>query len=284
MKKLLKFILPVFLIFFIKNLNQKFVDFMIRINCFPLVDRKKINNLKLLKKDYNKCFIIGSGPSVRNQDLNKLKNEFTIVHNAFYLIRDNYNIIPNLYVVEDHLLAEENSKELNNIYDINFVVPFQLRRFIKKRSNVNYINFDYSYIKNYANDNDYYDKFKFTNDLSKKAFWGATVVYLSLQIADFLKFKEIYLLGVDLSWVIPKSAIVEGAVITSTEDDTNHFHDNYFGKGKRWHMPRVQRYTLGIENAIRELNKKGVKVYNCSPVSTIKGAKNLDFNETMHEK
>ena len=35
-------------------------------------------------------------------------------------------------------------------------------------------------------------------------------------------FKEIYIIGVDLSYVVPDSAI-KGAVLESTEDDINHF-------------------------------------------------------------
>lgn len=284
LKKILKYFVPSIVVFFIKRFIQKTIDFLVSINLFSFVNKDEIIDLKKLKKDYKKCFIIGSGPSVRNQDLSKIKNHFTIVHNAFYLVRNKYKMTPNLYVIEDYLPAADNSSELNKINDIKFVVPFQLRKFIQKRPNVTYINFDYSYIKDYQNDKDYFGKYRFSEDLSLKGFWGGTVVYLSLQIANYLGFKEVYLLGVDLSWTIPKSAKIDGAVITSTEDDPNHFHDNYFGKGKRWHLPRVERYKIGIENAIRELNKKGVKVYNCSPVSTIQGAKNLDFNEVINAK
>ncbi|MEK9993380.1 MAG: 6-hydroxymethylpterin diphosphokinase MptE-like protein [Hydrogenophilales bacterium] len=284
LKKILKYFVPPIIVFCIKRLIQKTIDILVSINLFPLVDKNEIIKLKKLKKDYKKCFIIGSGPSVKNQDLSKIKNHFTIVHNAFYLVRNNYEMTPNLYVIEDYLPAADNSLELNKINDIKFVVPYQLKKYIHKKPNVTYINFDYSYIKDYKNDKDYFGKYLFSQDLSLKGFWGGTVVYLSLQIANYLEFKEVYLLGVDLSWTIPKSAKIEGAVITSTEDDPNHFHDNYFGKGKRWHLPRVERYKIGIENAIRELNQKGVKVYNCSPVSNIQGAKNLDFDKLMHEK
>jgi hypothetical protein len=41
---------------------------------------------------------------------------------------------------------------------------------------------------------------------------------------------------------------------------------------------------IAIEHAVAFLSKKGVKVYNFSPVSKIKGAKNLDFDKFIHEK
>ena len=127
-------------------------------------------------------------------------------------------------------------------------------------------------------------KFKFSNDITKKAFWGGTVVYFSLQIAYFLGFKEIYLIGVDLSYDIPKSVKIENNIITSTEDDPNHFHKDYFGKGKKWHFPKTDRMKLAIEQAVIFLISKGVKVYNCSPVSTIDGTKKINFNDICVDK
>ena len=284
MKKIIKIFIPKILIFFVKRVLQNIIDFLVFLKLFPLVDNKKINKLKLIKKDFKECFIIGGGPSIKNQNLDLLVNKFNIVHNAFYLLKDTYKLKPSLYVIEDPWPAEDNKLELNKIQDIDFVVPFQLRKSIKKRSNINYINFDYTYIDSSETNKEQNLKFKFSEDISKKGFWGGTVVYLSLQIAYFLGFKKIYLLGVDLSYIIPKSANINGNIITSTEDDPNHLHKDWFGKGKRWHFPRQDRMQIAIEYAVDFLSKKGVEVYNFSPVSQIKGAKNLDFDKFMHEK
>lgn len=284
MKKNVKMFLPKGLILLLKRTLQNIIDFLVSFNLFPLVNNKKLNSLKLTKKDFNECFIIGGGPSIKNQNLDLLVDKFTIVHNAFFLLKDTYKLKPSLYVIEDPWPAKDNKEELNKIKDINFVVPFQLRKSINKKSNINYINFDYSYIDSSELNKDQNLKFKFSEDISKKGFWGGTVVYLSLQIAYFLGFKKIYLLGVDLSYTIPKSAIIDGNIITSTEDDPNHLHKDWFGKGKRWHFPRQDRMKIAIEYAVEFLAKKGVEVYNFSPVSKIKGAKNIDFYKLMHEK
>jgi hypothetical protein len=45
----------------------------------------------------------------------------------------------------------------------------------------------------------------------------------------------------DHDYVIPKDFITEGETITSTGDDPNHFHPDYFGKGKKWHDPHLDR-------------------------------------------
>jgi len=284
MKKILKYFLPYQIIFFIKRLNQFFIDVLVRFNLLFFIDKKKINSLKKVKKNHNECFIIGGGPSIKNQNLNILENKFSIVHNAFYLLRNTYSFKPSLYVLEDPLPAEDNSIELNKIKDIDIVVPLKLKKYIKNRENVTYINFDYTYIDSRETTKDNNLKFKFSDDLIKKGFWGGTVVYFSLQIAYFLGFKKIYLFGVDLSYKIPTSAKIDGSIITSTDVDNNHLHKDWFGKGKRWHFPRQDRMQIAIESAVDFLSKNGVEVYNFSPVSRIKGAKNLDFDKYFYEK
>ena len=278
LKKIFIKIIPKSLKVLIKKIVQRLIDIQVRYNFIKSISPKKINALKSSKKNHKKCFIIGSGPSIGNQNLNLLLNHFTIVHNTFYSINKNYDFHPSLYVVEDILVAEDNKEELNKIFDVDLIVPYRLKNFIKPRKNVNYINFDYSYLDS-AKDNDHESlDFKFSNNIQDKAYWGGTVVYLSMQIAYYLGFKEIYLLGVDLSYSIPKSAKIEGNVITSTEDNSNHVGDMY-GKGKKWHLPKTDRMKSAIEFATEFLISNGVKVYNCSPKSTIKGAKNINFNE-----
>jgi len=284
MKKILRFLLPYKVIFFIQRFKQNFIDILVHSNLLFSIEKDKINSLRKLRKEHKECFIIGGGPSIKNQNLNLLENKFTIVHNAFYLLRTNYTFKPSLYVLEDPLPAEDNSIELNKINDINIVVPLKLKKYIRNRDNVTYINFDYTYIDSRETTKDKSLKFKFSDNLFLKGFWGGTVVYFSLQIAYFLGFKKIYLFGVDLSYKIPSSAKIDGSIITSTESDNNHLHEDWFGKGKRWHFPRQDRMKIALESAIKFLSEKGVEVYNFSPVSKIEGAKNLNFDKFFYGK
>ena len=284
MKKILRFLLPYKVIFFIQRFKQNFIDILVNSNLLFSIEKDKINSLRKLRKEHEECFIIGGGPSIKNQNLNLLENKFTIVHNAFYLLRNNYTFKPSLYVLEDPLPAEDNSIELNKIKDINIVVPLKLKKYIRNRDNVTYINFDYTYIDSRETTKDKSLKFKFSDNLLLKGFWGGTVVYFSLQIAYFLGFKKIYLFGVDLSYKIPSSAKIDGSIITSTESDNNHLHKDWFGKGKRWHFPRQDRMKIALERAIKFLSENGVEVYNFSPVSKIEGAKNLNFDKFFYEK
>ena len=76
-----------------------------------------------------------------------------------------------------------------------------------------------------------------------------------MQLAFYLGFPEIYLVGVDASYEIPKAVERHDhygvAVLDMQGDDPNHFHPDYFGKGYRWHDPQVDKMVAAYEEARR---------------------------------
>ena len=51
---------------------------------------------------------------------------------------------------------------------------------------------------------------KFSDNFAKVAYAGQTVTYLNMQLAYFMGFKNIYLIGVDFDYVLPKDVIKKG--------------------------------------------------------------------------
>ena len=80
-------------------------------------------------------------------------------------------------------------------------------------------------------------------------YWGGTVAYFALQIAQWMGFRNVYIIGVDLSYSIPGSVKRDGVVLTSTTDDPNHYKPSYFGEGLRWHVPRPERMLRAFSTA-----------------------------------
>jgi len=85
-----------------------------------------------------------------------------------------------------------------------------------------------------------------------------------MQLAAYLGFTEIYLVGVDFSYAVPKSTEIVGDTYISNEDDPNHFHPAYFGKGKKWHDPKLDRVLRNFECAKATLEARGVKIFNAT--------------------
>jgi hypothetical protein len=94
----------------------------------------------------------------------------------------------------------------------------------------------------------------------------ATVTVVMLQIAVFLGFNPIYLIGCDTDYVIPSTVLREGpdGLISTSDDDLNHFTPSYFGKGSKWHDPHVDRMHWHYAQAKQACDILGVQVYNAT--------------------
>lgn len=206
-----------------------------------------------------RCFVLGNGPSLNKMDLNLMKNDVVIVSNSFYLKFNDLGFTPNFLTVEDHLVAEDNHLEFSKLKGITKVFPYDLRKVLKKDKNTIYVNLKRAKVHHTS---PYFPPF--SSDCVNKMYWGGTVSYMSIQLAAHLGFKEIYLIGVDLSYQIPKDIIQKGSVLTSQSDDPNHFDSNYFGAGKRWHLPEVERMQVSFDKANLSLGNQGIKLYNAT--------------------
>ena len=89
---------------------------------------------------------------------------------------------------------------------------------------------------------------KFSKDACGRLWEGATVTYIALQLAYFMGFSQVILVGVDHSF---STQGPPNTTIISQGDDPDHFHSSYFGKGFRWQLPDLntseKAYALARE-------------------------------------
>ena len=103
---------------------------------------------------------------------------------------------------------------------------------------------------------------------------AGSVIGTAIQIAFFLGFREVYLIGCDLGYKVVDTVKQEGddlfgngvkIHLTSTDDDdANHFDPRYFGKGRRWHDPNVKRMISGHEQCRAGVAAGGGKIFNAT--------------------
>lgn len=199
-----------------------------------------------------RCFVMGNGPSLLKCDLSLLKDEVTIGSNAQYLSWETMGFIPTFFTVEDRLVAEDRASDLCALPQPTKLFPKYLLYCLRRSRNSIFINFDLDY-----------EPFpQFSGDFEKIVYWGGTVSMLNLQLAYFLGCTEIYLVGFDHHYVVPDK--IENNVITSQEDDVNHLHPDYFGKGYRWHDPDLPRMERAYREARRFLDERGILVRNAT--------------------
>lgn len=233
-------------------------------------------NIGLLcnKHKGKRCFIIGSGPSIKKMNLPSLKDEITFGFNAFYLISESVGFLPTYYLVEDPLPAEDNSKELNSLKSTTKIFPWDLRKYLKPDESTFYVNFIRYYTDFPSNDFP-----QFSDNAAKCVYWGGTVAYMALQLALYMGIREVYLIGIDLDYKVPGD--VKGNVIVSRNNDVNHFHHDYFGPGKRWHQPRVKRMQRAFEYAFQYYKANGGVIYNATVGGKLETLPRVDYKNIL---
>jgi hypothetical protein len=218
-----------------------------------------------------RIFIIGNGPSLNKLDLTKLKGEITIGVNSIFLAHDKMGFHPTHYVVEDIFVAEDRAREIAALKGPQKWFGNYLRYCLADGPDVNWINVRCRY--------DAHPNFPdFSTNIAREAWTGGSVTYICMQLAYFLGAREIYLIGFDHSYTVPKEAEVAGTAITSTSDDPNHFHPDYFGKGYRWHDPMVERMEMGYRKAGVSFEKAGGKIRNATAGGHLECFERVDYD------
>ncbi|MCH8502347.1 MAG: DUF115 domain-containing protein [Aliidiomarina sp.] len=223
-------------------------------------ENKKVTKLRfdqlknaLQKTGKRRIFVIGNGPSLKETDLNLLKDEITIGFNGIFL---HESFTPTIFVVEDHLVAEDRIQEITDYQCPVKIFPSYLRYCLPIQENTIFLN--HLPRRSFPVDTD------FSDDAGTITYTGGTVTYTGLQLAASLGFDEIYLVGVDASYKVEnvdRSTDYGTGVLCSKSDDVNHFDSRYFGKGYRWHDPNVNTMLQAYRKVrnYAELNNKIVR-------------------------
>ena len=222
--------------------------------------KARLRNLKDRFKGVDRCFIIGNGPSINKTDLNLLKNEVSFATNGIFLKFPDTDFRPTIYVVEDHLVGEDRYEEINNLEIEYKLAPFYLAYCLEEDENVIYYN--------HRSRVSYPHGFDFSTNAEEITYTGCTVTFSCMQLAYYMGFKEIYLVGVDMSYQIPekvkKMNEYDTEILDMDFDDPNHFASDYFGRGYRWHDPNVDKMEEAYKEARKVTEQNNVKIFNAT--------------------
>lgn len=224
------------------------------------------NVLKLNKQYKNKhrgerCFILGLGPSLKEVDLNILNNETLFVVNDFVNFDTEQMLNPLYYFLIDHAYYTDhitNAKDYMRKYpNTQFFMNIKARKKLIRNGldNINYLYYRYIQHKNYIKFN-----------ASKNMTAGMNVIHQCIQLALYMGFSEIVLLGCDLNYLATRFVQMH-----SYEEDVKY--------DLRGEDPNAQKLSDSLirlaaafshHDALQEKAKKlGVKIYNTSMNSYI---------------
>jgi glycosyltransferase involved in cell wall biosynthesis len=246
-----------------------------RLDLYP--DYERLAELKD-KFRGERCFIVGNGPSLNQTDLTLLNNEYSIaVNGIFYKTREN-GYRPTFYVVEDSSVMKENIDDIKAYEAPYKFFPTLYRGLHPPADNVRFFLMNRGF---YEPTSPSFCVPRFSYDAARRMYCGQSVTHINLQLAYHLGFSKVYLIGMDFSYTIPDSAVVTGDLILSTDDDPNHFHKDYFGKGKTWKDPKLHRVLLNYEIARDAYRADGRQIFNATIGGKLEAFERVDYYELL---
>jgi hypothetical protein len=223
-----------------------------------------------------RCFVIGNGPSLSARDLDVIQkhNIPTFAVNQIFKIFDRTDWRPSHYVVSDYF-AVKNFEEYNS-----------------KINGIKFINMNYAkLIDNFHADNAYYfienDIMLLLSHLAKPKVGeeiydlnsGGTTLFSALQLAFYLGFSEIYLLGADNSFKYEKSC--DGELLVDGSVTKLHFVDDYLPKNSHSALFDAQfgyQTAEAYKSAASYAKEHGITLRNATRGGKLEVVERVDFD------
>lgn len=195
------------------------------------------------KHNGERCFIIANGPSLSNMDLTPLANEITIGMNRIYLLFEEWGFSTTYLASINELVLEQFANDIEGLGLPKFLNWNRRNYFPNEDENTMFLKLGYGV------------KDKFGYDLTKGISSGGTVTFVSLQLAYYMGFKEVILVGLDHNFT--EKGRPNKTEVRATEKDESHCHPNYFPKGIKWQLPDLYRSELAYALARQAFEADG---------------------------
>ncbi len=194
-----------------------------------------------------RCFIIGNGPSLKQMDLSPLQNEITFGMNRIYLMFPELGFQTTYFLTVNSLVIEQCAQDIRALPMPKFL-SWRSRNLIQPSPEMYFLHTTYSGPG-------------FTKDVRKRIWEGATVTNVALQLAFFMGFEQVVLIGVDHNYSAQGKP---NTTVVSQGADADHFHAGYFGKGFRWQLPDLDTSERGFLMARQAYQEAGRQVLDAT--------------------
>lgn len=211
------------------------------------------SNLNFIKNRFagEKAIIMCNGPSLLKVNFDLLLNAkvYTIGLNKINLLFDKTDFRPNAIVAVNPYVIEQNKD-----YYMNSSIPLYLDQKAARR-------FSISATKNRSllfSSGGYPG---FSGDIRYSVCQGATVTFVAMQLAYFMGFKQVALVGCDHNFATKGP---DHKLVSAENEDPNHFDPKYFAGGVPWQLPSIAESEVSYIRAKRFFEYDNRMIYNCT--------------------
>lgn len=205
-----------------------------------------IKNIKDIHKG-ERCFIVATGPSLTLDDLELLKNEYTFGMNSIPKLYERTTWRPTYFGIQDcnvyrnmesvilKMYGKADNVFVSDLIAQNFTVPINFHQFP----------YDAVYHDNQLEIDKYFAEF--SDNCYTIVYDGYSITYSLIQLAVYMGFNEIYLLGADCSY----KRGAKNHIVASGNDDKNEEKNH-------------DKMIVGYQKAKKYADSHGIKIINCT--------------------
>jgi hypothetical protein len=212
----------------------------------------------------DRCVIIGNGPSLKQTDVSKIRDEVTFGMNRIYLAFPEWGFETSYFVSINDLVIEQCAEDIRALAMPKFL-SWHSHPHITPTEDTHFLH------------TTYYDP-KFARDVRGRVWEGATVTYVAMQLAFYMGFQQVVLIGVDHSF---KAKGEPNKTVVSEGDDESHFDPKYFGKGFRWQLPDLETSELAYRRARQVYEQAGRQIVDATVGGQLEVFKKVGFDEVF---
>lgn len=221
-----------------------------------------------------RCFIIGNGPSLRVDDLNRLKSEITMAANRIYNLFDQTDWRPTYYFTIDGRGIVDILPKIENSRMKNIFVSYEAMKYEEPYHQEWYhIIPRKKYVAFMYNDKSVH----ISEDITKYFSNGCTVLFTALQFAIYTGINEIYLLGVDFNY----SHIIDKWGRTKRVDGVIDYFDGKEYDGARLAYDSV---LYAWNEARKYCDEHGIRIYNATRGGKLEVFERIDLEKVLGEE
>lgn len=240
------------------------------------IHKKRYEELKQFKNKFcgKRIFLIGTGPSLTEQDVWRLKDEYTFSVNSFVLAMKDMKFDPTFYGFIDGQVMDlwgEDVLSIDNsivFYTSKFPIKKTMKKRLRKKANA------YEFLE--KDDECWTDFVKgipkgFSDDVSKEVYWGYTCMYSMMQIISYMGFSEVYLLGMDCIYAPGKRDFRD------CRDENTIKMGSYGGET----VPKFIKAWEAVERYTRDMD---INIYNATRGGMLEVFKRVNLDDVLNNK
>jgi hypothetical protein len=163
--------------------------------------------------------VLGNGPSLARIDLGLIEHEFSFGTNRIYLLFGKTSFRPTYFVCMNELVIRQEREAVAGLKIPRFL-NWSMRDLFAEDATIMFLRESF--------------KAAFSKNPATGIWVGSTVTFAALQLAFYMGFQQVILIGVDHRYSTPGPPHV---TVTAAGPDHDHFDPGYFSNGFRWQLP-----------------------------------------------